>query len=148
MIIGSLRDQIIYPDSHGDMRRKGLKDENLRDLLDKVQLTYLSQREGGLSGVQDWMDVLSGGEKQRIAVKIVVLCSPVRLSFFVQMARLFYHKPQFAILDECTSAVSVDVEGFMYEYCRNVSVENVAQISDDCDCCSPGGHHSLHGLAS
>lgn len=38
------------------------------------------------------------------------------------MARLFYHKPQFAILDECTSAVSVDVEGYMYEYCRTVSL--------------------------
>ncbi|CAF1060029.1 unnamed protein product [Adineta ricciae] len=105
MTIGTLRDQIIYPDSHGDMRRKGIKDENLRDLLDKVQLTYLIQREGGFDGVQDWMDVLSGGEKQRIA-----------------MARLFFHKPQFAILDECTSAVSVDVEGFMYEYCRNAGI--------------------------
>ena len=38
------------------------------------------------------------------------------------MARLFYHKPQFAILDECTSAVSVDVEGFMYTRCREVGV--------------------------
>lgn len=38
------------------------------------------------------------------------------------MARLFYHKPQFAILDECTSAVSVDVEGFMYSHCKEVSL--------------------------
>ncbi|KAJ8305807.1 hypothetical protein KUTeg_016352 [Tegillarca granosa] len=39
----------------------------------------------------------------------------------VQMARLFYHKPQFAILDECTSAVSVDVEGYMYQHSREVN---------------------------
>ena len=38
------------------------------------------------------------------------------------MARLFYNKPQFAILDECTSAVSVDIEGYMYEYCREVGI--------------------------
>jgi len=40
----------------------------------------------------------------------------------MQMARLFYHKPQFAILDECTSAVSVDVEDFMYNYCRQENI--------------------------
>lgn len=75
---------------------------------------------------QDWMDVLSGGEKQRMAVSVINLNTCYIYMFLsilhTQMARLFYHEPQFAILDECTSAVSVDVEGFIYSHCREVSI--------------------------
>nr|QST14993.1 ABCD3 protein [Diaphanosoma celebensis] len=105
MTLGTLRDQIIYPDTYDDMVKRGIRDSDLLTYLDLVKLTYIQERDGGWDAVADWMDVLSGGEKQRIA-----------------MARLFYHKPQFAILDECTSAVSVDVEGSMYQYCRQVGI--------------------------
>lgn len=50
--------------------------------------------------------------------------------FWTQMARLFYHKPQFAILDECTSAVSVDVEDYIYSHCRKVGQPPVSPQSD------------------
>jgi ATP-binding cassette subfamily D (ALD) protein 3 len=87
------------------MRAVGRRDADLDFYLELVKLSYLSEREGGWDAIYDWSDVLSGGEKQRVA-----------------MARLFYHAPQFAILDECTSAVSVDVEALMYTQCRKENI--------------------------
>ncbi len=77
MTVGSLRDQVIYPDTLDEMKSKKITDKDLCLLLEKVQLNYILERENGWNSVKDWIDVLSGGEKQRIA-----------------MARLFYHKPQ------------------------------------------------------
>ncbi|KAK8786373.1 hypothetical protein V5799_023855 [Amblyomma americanum] len=60
--------EVIYPDTHLDMLRKGVTDEQLARFLHLVQLDYVLERERGWDTIQDWMDILSGGEKQRIAV--------------------------------------------------------------------------------
>ena len=95
---GTLRDQVIYPHTELDMRESGMSDYNLRQILEEAKLGYLPDREGGWNTRKEWKDVLSGGEKQRMGI-----------------ARLLYHEPRYAFIDEGTSAVSSDVEGLLYE---------------------------------
>ena len=84
-------------------------ERRLQEMLDLVGIGYLVKRwEGdadetnyedhlGWDHTVRWEDVLSMGEQQRMGV-----------------ARMFWHSPKIAILDECTSAVSVDVEESLY----------------------------------
>ena len=54
MTIGTLRDQVIYPDTKQEMRAKGWSDDDLNGVLDTVNLTHIVTREGGWDTAADW----------------------------------------------------------------------------------------------
>ena len=94
LVQGTLRDQIMYPDV-----QSSLTDAELTEILVWAKCKHVLDREkNGLDSVKEWKDVLSGGERQKIG-----------------LSRVFYHKPTFAILDECTSQIHVDDESGLYE---------------------------------
>ncbi|GMH39546.1 hypothetical protein BSKO_07444 [Bryopsis sp. KO-2023] len=123
VVTGTLRDQLLYPDppkktwksagrddrrcfAHAKGRAPAAVDEaHMVQCLQAVELEYLLERGEGWDQFQKWEETLSGGERQRLA-----------------MARLLYHKPKFAVLDEATSAVSADGEQKLYEACIRANV--------------------------
>lgn len=103
---GSLRQQITYPDSLRTVRARGVTDAQLFDVLKILNLEHLVDLyPEGWDAEAEWRDVLSGGLQQRVA-----------------MARLFYHKPRYAILDECTSSVTLETEKIMYENAKALGI--------------------------
>lgn len=91
IIDGSLRDQILYPGKASECK---MSDDALKGLLRDVRLGHLvDEREDILDVERNWAEILSGGEQQRLG-----------------FARLLYHNPVFALMDESTSAMDVDLE--------------------------------------
>ncbi|KAJ7462800.1 adrenoleukodystrophy protein [Mycena galericulata] len=103
--LGTLRDQIIYPHSKAEMEARGITDADLFDVLSAVQMESIVEREGGWDAAKEWRDALSGGDKQKIA-----------------WARLFYHNPKYAILDEATSLVPQEMEGLMMQHATRLGI--------------------------
>jgi putative ATP-binding cassette transporter len=94
MVMGSLRDQLLYPNLTAET-----SDEELRAVLNKVNLADLPDRFEGFHSVRNWGMLLSLGEQQRIA-----------------FARVLLSKPAYVVLDEATSALDVKNESMLYAY--------------------------------
>lgn len=92
MILGTLREQLLYPNT-----QKEITDEKLKDILKTVNLPNLSDRFD-FEAEENWENVLSLGEQQRVA-----------------FARILVTKPRYAILDEATSALDVNNEEKLYQ---------------------------------
>jgi ABC-type uncharacterized transport system fused permease/ATPase subunit len=96
-VLGTLQEQICYPNT---TRAAALSRERLAEILEVVDLAHLVDINGYLTDEVDWENEISYGERQRLAI-----------------ARLVYSCPRFAILDECTSAVTREMEQRLYSYC-------------------------------
>lgn len=94
MVLGTLRDQLLYPNTHLEV-----EEQQLKQVLEQVNLAGLDERFGGFDAEQDWADVLSLGEQQRLT-----------------FARLLLNQPQYAILDEATSALDLGNEERLYHH--------------------------------
>ena len=92
MLLGSLREQLCYPT---DETR--FSDDQLRHVLEEVNLGSLLTRYPDLEVKQDWPRILSLGEQQRLA-----------------FGRLLLNAPRFVVLDEATSALDVATEEHLY----------------------------------
>jgi putative ATP-binding cassette transporter len=92
MILGTLREQLLYPRFN-----QGLGADFLQSVLEQVNLPDLAERFGGWEAEENWENVLSLGEQQRVA-----------------LARVFVNQLPYAILDEATSALDVDNEALVY----------------------------------
>jgi putative ATP-binding cassette transporter len=112
--LGSLRGALLYPDPTLKM-----SDERLRSALETTDLAALG---GRLDEVARWDQVLSNGERQRLA-----------------MARLLIHRPRVIILDDALSALEEAAQSALIARLRlelpEATIVSLAQRP-----APPGGH--------
>ncbi|MEL7084533.1 MAG: ABC transporter ATP-binding protein/permease, partial [Cyanobacteria bacterium J06597_1] len=104
MLLGSLREQLTYPSPPSSY-----SDEDLRGALADVNLEELPDRFESFDAIEDWTDVLSLGEQQRLA-----------------FARILLSRPKYAILDESTSALDVTNERMLYELLKRKGITYIS----------------------
>jgi putative ATP-binding cassette transporter len=105
MVQGNLREQVVYPQND-----EGTNDELIRQALEKVNFSELIDRVGGdLNRTEDWTNVLSLGEQQRVS-----------------FARVFLHKPVLAFLDESTSSLDEQNERLLYQNLQELGISFVS----------------------
>jgi putative ATP-binding cassette transporter len=100
MLLGTLRDQLIYPNP-----RNGMPDEKIYAALERVNLEDLPDRLGGLNVEKDWPTGLAQGEQQRIT-----------------FARILLNEPRYVMLDEATSALDVKNERHLYDILQDLDL--------------------------
>jgi vitamin B12/bleomycin/antimicrobial peptide transport system ATP-binding/permease protein len=104
MLLGSLRDQLLYP-----RLERQVSDDELRSVLKTVNLEDLPVRVGGFDVELDWADLLSLGEQQRLA-----------------FARLLVNRPKYAVLDEATSALDMQNEANLYGKLKELGIQYIS----------------------
>jgi len=109
MVLGSLRNQLLYP-----FTDRYQFDEELLQILERVNLPRLADQFGGLDAEADWPNVLSIGEQQRLAI-----------------ARVLIAKPKYVMLDEATSALDATNEDLLYQLLSSTATTFVSVSHHD-----------------
>jgi putative ATP-binding cassette transporter len=90
--LGTLRDGLCYPYPEGYQEK---------DLKETLYICGLQDLIGAIDKTEDWSQVLSLGEQQRLA-----------------FSRLMLHKPDYIFLDEATASLDEDSEAALYGLLR------------------------------